>query len=84
MRNLFRLLAAASAVLLVSSAAWAAEGSRHRVAIQVDQDEPAVINLALNNATNVIEHYKAKGEEVEVEVVRSVRASTCCVKTNRP
>ena len=27
----------------------------HRVAIQVDQEDPAVMNLALNNATNVIE-----------------------------
>jgi len=28
---------------------------------QVDQNDPAVMNLALNNATNVIEYYRAKG-----------------------
>ncbi|MGE0750973.1 MAG: DsrE family protein [Variibacter sp.] len=50
--------------------ARAADGAKaHRVAIQVDQDDPAVVNLVLNNATNVMEHFKSKGEEVEVEVV---------------
>src|ERR1700730_5602313 len=41
----------------------------HRLLIQVDQNDPAVMNLALNNATNVIEYYRAKGEEVNVDVV---------------
>jgi intracellular sulfur oxidation DsrE/DsrF family protein len=41
----------------------------HRIAIQVDQNDPAVMNLALNNATNVIEYYRAKGEEVDVDIV---------------
>jgi intracellular sulfur oxidation DsrE/DsrF family protein len=41
----------------------------HRVVIQVDQNDPAVMNLALNNATNVIEYYRAKGEDVELDVV---------------
>jgi hypothetical protein len=41
----------------------------HRLVIQVDQNDPAVMNLALNNATNVIEYYRARGEEVNVDVV---------------
>jgi len=41
----------------------------HHVVIQVDQNDPAVMNLALNNATNVIEYYRAKGEDVDVDVV---------------
>lgn len=41
----------------------------HRVVIQVDQNDPAVMNLALNNATNVIEYYRAKGEEVDIDMV---------------
>jgi uncharacterized protein len=41
----------------------------HRVAIQVDQNDPTIMNLALNNATNVIEYYRAKGEDVSVDVV---------------
>jgi intracellular sulfur oxidation DsrE/DsrF family protein len=41
----------------------------HRVLIQVDQNDPALMNLALNNATNVIEYYRSKGKEVAVDVV---------------
>jgi intracellular sulfur oxidation DsrE/DsrF family protein len=41
----------------------------HRLVIQVDQNDPAVMNLALNNATNVINYYRAKGEDVNVDVV---------------
>ena len=41
----------------------------HRIVIQVDQNDPAIMNLALNNATNVIEYYRAKGEDVDVDVV---------------
>jgi intracellular sulfur oxidation DsrE/DsrF family protein len=41
----------------------------HRIVIQVDQNDPAVMNLALNNATNVIDYYRAKGVEVKVDLV---------------
>jgi intracellular sulfur oxidation DsrE/DsrF family protein len=41
----------------------------HRLVIQVDQNDPAVMNLALNNATNVIDYYRAKGENVNVDIV---------------
>ena len=41
----------------------------HRLAIHVDQKDPAVMNLALNNTRNVYEHYKELGEEVAVEIV---------------
>jgi uncharacterized protein len=41
----------------------------HNVVLQVDQNDPAVMNLALNNATNIIEYYRAKGEEVHVDLV---------------
>jgi len=42
---------------------------KHNLVLQVDQNDPAVMNLALNNATNVIEYYRAKGEEVNVDIV---------------
>jgi uncharacterized protein len=41
----------------------------HRLLIQVDQNDPAVMNLALNNATNVAQHYRDKGEEADIEIV---------------
>jgi uncharacterized protein len=41
----------------------------HRIAIQVDQNDPGVMNLALNNANNVIDYYRAKGQDVQVDLV---------------
>jgi intracellular sulfur oxidation DsrE/DsrF family protein len=40
-----------------------------KVAIHVDQDDPAVMNMALNNAVNIIAHYQALGKEAVVEIV---------------
>jgi hypothetical protein len=55
----------------------------HRLVIQVDQNDPAVMNLALNNATNVIDYYRAKGDDVNVDVVTYGPACTCCVPIHR-
>jgi intracellular sulfur oxidation DsrE/DsrF family protein len=48
---------------------FAADVKPHRVSIQVDQNDSQVMNLALNNATNVIEYYRAMNEDVEVDIV---------------
>jgi intracellular sulfur oxidation DsrE/DsrF family protein len=41
----------------------------HRVVIQVTQNDPAVMNMALNNAENLSKFYKDKGEKIEIEFV---------------
>ena len=41
----------------------------HRLILQVNTNEPAMMNLALNNATNVEQYYKDLGEKVEIEIV---------------
>jgi len=77
MRSLFRLLSITTlmSILLISASfagttkATQSIAKMHRVAIHVDQNDPAVMNLALNNATNVFEHYRTKGEPVEVNIV---------------
>lgn len=42
---------------------------QHRLVIQVDDNDPAKMNLALNNLTNIYEYYQQKGETVQVELV---------------
>ena len=69
MRVILRLALAALLLAPLASVSLAADQKPHRVAIQVDQNDPQVMNLALNNATNVIEHYRARNEEVEVDIV---------------
>jgi intracellular sulfur oxidation DsrE/DsrF family protein len=46
-----------------------AEGKTHYVAIHVDENDPQVINMALNNAANVNSYYESIGDEVVIEVV---------------
>jgi intracellular sulfur oxidation DsrE/DsrF family protein len=41
----------------------------HRLILQVNTNDPAAMNLALNNAMNVTQHYKELGEKVEIEVI---------------
>src|ERR1700709_627851 len=64
-----RFLPAALLSITFVSATLAADAKPHRVTIQIDQNDPQVMNLVLNNATNVIEHYRAKNEDVDIDVV---------------
>src|SRR5436305_1726408 len=67
---MFRRLATATLLsIAVATSALAADTRPHRVAIQVNQNDPQVMNLALNNATNVIEYYRARNEDVDVDIV---------------
>ena len=47
----------------------ASQKQLHRVAVQVNVNDPAVMNLALNNVSNVAKHYHEIGEKAEIEVV---------------
>ena len=69
MRLFCGVIAAALMLALTASAGFAADKKEHRVSIQVDQNDPAVMNLALNNVNNIIEQYKSKGETVQIELV---------------
>lgn len=101
-RPLHRPLFAACALLCLSAGALYAQGDRqgdqaatqsrsketkvHRLAIQVDQADPATMSLALNNAKNALAYYRDKGESVAVEIVAygpgltMLRADTSPVK----
>lgn len=41
----------------------------HRVVIQITQNDPAVMNMALNNAENLAKFYHDRGEKAEIEFV---------------
>ena len=45
------------------------KAAAHRVAIHVDDNDAKVMNLALNNAKNLLDYYRSKGEAVNVEIV---------------
>ena len=64
-RSLFAGLTAG----LVSGQVAAQTGKTHRAVLHVDQNDEAVMNMALNNAKNIFDHYRDKHEDVEVEFV---------------
>jgi uncharacterized protein len=45
------------------------EQKEHRLILQVNTNDAAAMNLALNNAMNVTEYYKEAGEKVKIEVI---------------
>jgi len=57
------LLAAA-----LSTGAYA-KGKTHRVALQVNQNDKALMNLVLNNVKNLQSYYEKKGDKAIIEIV---------------
>jgi uncharacterized protein len=61
-------------------------GKLHRVVVQVTQNDPGLMNMALNNAENLTKHYADMGEKVMIEFVaygpglHMVRSDTSPVK----
>jgi uncharacterized protein len=55
--------------MILAVPAPAADAKPHRLLIQVDRNDPEVMNLALNNATNVLEYYRGKDEQVDIDIV---------------
>ncbi|NKW71859.1 hypothetical protein HGD85_02585, partial [Rhodobacteraceae bacterium R_SAG10] len=62
-------LALALALTLASTVGALAEGVTHYLAIHVDQNDPKVMNMALNNAQNVTAYYEGIGDTVVIEMV---------------
>ena len=80
-----RFITAAATFFAASSPAGAA-GKTHRVALHIDQNDPAIMNMLLGNLANVTEYYAGIGETSQVEVVaygpglHMLRADTSPVK----
>src|SRR5258708_34871840 len=50
------------------SASVATAKKAHRMILQVNTNDPALMNLALNNATNVEQYYKELGGRMEIKL----------------
>jgi len=55
--------------LIASPAVAAGDGYNHHLAIHVDENDAAKMNLALNNAANVTQYYESQGQKVLVEII---------------
>lgn len=63
------LAAIAAAAMALSGGGAIAQEAGPKVAIHVDEDNPATMNMALNNAVNIISHYQKEGRTAVVEIV---------------
>lgn len=76
----------AALALAVAMSVSPAMAEAVKVAIQVDQNDAGVMNLALNNANNIASYYAEQGQEVQISIVtygpglHMLRADTSPVK----
>jgi uncharacterized protein len=66
---MYRNIALAFLLSFALAASAFAEGKSHRVTFHVDQNDPEVMNQTLNNVGNVIDYYRGRNEEVDVDIV---------------
>lgn len=59
----------AAGIMATTGFAAFAEGQTHYLAIHVNQNDPKIMNMALNNAENVNSYYEAQGDNVVIEMV---------------
>ena len=84
MKQIVRLLAVAAALSFSRRPRFAADNVKtHRIVFQVDQNDPAVMNLMLNNVSNILEYYHSKGEQAKSRSSPTGPGSTCCATTSR-
>jgi uncharacterized protein len=72
MKTILRVMAVGVALVagvMLAAPGHAAEKKAHRIAVQIDQSDPAMMNLVLNNVSNVLKYYHSKGEEAQIDVV---------------
>ena len=55
--------------LLLTTAMAFADAKTYKIAFYVDESDPKVMNMALNNAQNVSTYHAGKGEKVIIELV---------------
>lgn len=69
MKRIMGAVLALAAAAAMATFASSQSSTVHKVAIHVDQNDPAVMGLALNNVQNIIQYYKEKGEKVDIQLV---------------
>ena len=71
-------------LLLVTTTMAFADVKTHKTAFHVDESDPKVMNMALNNVQNVSNYYAGKGEKVIIELVAYGPGMNMFVKSKSP
>ena len=71
-------------LLLVTTTMAFADVKMHKTAFHVDESDPKIMNIALNNVQNVSNYYAGKGEKVIIEFVAYRPGMNMLVKGKSP
>ena len=71
-------------LLLMTTTMAFAYVKTHKTAFHVDESDPKVMNMALNNVQNVSNYYAGKGEKVIIELVAYGPGMNMFVKSKSP
>ena len=66
---IFKRISMTIGLLLLTTMMAFADAKTHKIAFHVDESDPKVMNMALNNVQNVSNYYAGKGEKVIIELV---------------
>ncbi len=83
-KKLFAALTVFGLIAAMTPTTALAQQKVHKIVLQVSDNDPKKMNIALNNAANVDAYYKAKGEEVIVQIVAYGPGLNMLVKGKSP
>jgi len=63
-----KILVALAMVVGIATSAMA-QGVTHQIAFHVDENDPKLMNMTLNNVQNVTRYFESIGDTVEIQVV---------------
>ena len=66
---IFKRISTTIGLLLLTTAMAFADAKTHKIAVHVDESDPKVMKMALNNVQNVSNYHAHKGEKVIIERV---------------
>jgi hypothetical protein len=69
MLTIFKRILMMIGFLLLTTTMAFADAKTHKIAFHVDENDPKVMNMALNNVQNVSNYYAGKDENVIIELV---------------
>ena len=82
--TIFKRISMMIGLLLVTTTMAFADAKTHKIAFHVDESDPKVMKMALNNVQNVSNYYAGKGEKVIIELVAYGPGMNMFVKGKSP
>lgn len=74
----------AAVFVMAALSAGAAQAKEHKIVFQIDENSPQLMNLLLNNVSNIENYYKQRGDTAKINVVAYGPGLMMLVKDKSP